>query len=578
MKNLIIFAVISTFAFNISAQRGIGNVKIQNENGKIQEVKLYEASYALVIGASNYHSGWLRLPQVKEDVTAVSKVLTKHGFSVETAIDPTSKNLTTIISDFITRYGFSENNRLLIYFAGHGYTETGGDGRKFGYIVPVDAPDPNKNLTEFQQKAVSMHEIESAARRIRSKHALFVFDSCFSGSLISGSKSVIPPHITYWTTQPVRLFITSGSEDEEVPATSIFREMFIRGLEGEANNNNDEYITGTELAVYLQEKVIYYSDEKQTPQYGKIRDPKLDRGDFVFTLSAPSEPNNLTASNRTKAASLANQALAAIMRADYTEAESLADQAIKLDNSSALGYGIRGWAIGFNKNDSNLAINDLEKAIRLDSNNPLLYAFLAYLHYIFQEDRNSLEKAKGFANTALQKLVNPLDPAEHYAKGLSLTSLIKFEQAIDAYSEAIKQNPQFVIIYLHRGNLYQLLNKNDLAIRDYTEAVKFNSSLDSVYYRRGILYHEKKEYDLAIVDFNNFIKFNPSDDFAYYIRGLSYLSKENFNLAIRDFTKSIGLNPTKKFSYFNRAIAYDKIGQKEKAEADRRKYRELGGQ
>lgn len=130
-----------------------------------------------------------------------------------------------------------------------------------------------------------MNEIDNYARRIEAKHALFIFDSCFSGSLLTKRRSNIPPIITLKTTQPVRQFITAGADDQEVPDVSIFRRQFVEGINGEADTNNDGYITGSELADYLQEKVGNYTRLSQTPQYGKIFDPLLDKGDFVFTLN-----------------------------------------------------------------------------------------------------------------------------------------------------------------------------------------------------------------------------------------------------------------------------------------------------
>ena len=43
----------------------------------------------------------------------------------------------------------------------------------------------------------------------------------------------------------------------------------------------DGYLTGEELGLFLKNKVPLYNPA-QHPQYGKIRDPKLDQGDFVF--------------------------------------------------------------------------------------------------------------------------------------------------------------------------------------------------------------------------------------------------------------------------------------------------------
>jgi hypothetical protein len=58
----------------------------------------------------------------------------------------------------------------------------------------------------------------------------------------------------------------------------------VAGLKGEADANGDGYVTGTELGEFLQDNVINYSKGAQHPQYGKIRHPLLDKGDFVFQL------------------------------------------------------------------------------------------------------------------------------------------------------------------------------------------------------------------------------------------------------------------------------------------------------
>ena len=74
------------------------------------------------------------------------------------------------------------------------------------------------------KKAISMKEIESYALQIESKHALFIFDSCFSGSLFNMSRS-IPRIISEKTSKPVRQFITAGTSEQEVPDKSVFLEL-----------------------------------------------------------------------------------------------------------------------------------------------------------------------------------------------------------------------------------------------------------------------------------------------------------------------------------------------------------------
>lgn len=288
---LILPMLLAPMTFVAGQARGV-NVVVRNENGSTQEVRLYDGSYALIIGESDYTNGWKSLPGVKSDVKAVSAALTANGFAVTELLNATRAQLVAGIDDFIKNYGYGPGNRLLIYYAGHGYTQKSQDGRELGYIVPSDAPLPNENDLLFRQTALNMNEIENYAKRIEAKHALFVFDSCFSGTLLTRRRSSVPPIITQKTTQAVRQFITAGADDQEVPDVSVFRQQFVEGLNGEADSNKDGYVTGSEFADFLQTKVTNYTRGSQTPQYGKIFDPLLDKGDFVFVVgkAAPVTP------------------------------------------------------------------------------------------------------------------------------------------------------------------------------------------------------------------------------------------------------------------------------------------------
>jgi hypothetical protein len=119
---------------------------------------------------------------------------------------------------------------------------------------------------------------------MEAKHALFMFDSCFSGTVFKQrAMAPEPRHITRATALAVRQFITAGSAGEVVPAQSVFTPAFVDSLNyGWGDLNGDGYISGVELGLYLQAKVPEHA--QQTPQFGKIRDYELSRGDFVFRL------------------------------------------------------------------------------------------------------------------------------------------------------------------------------------------------------------------------------------------------------------------------------------------------------
>lgn len=257
------------------------NVIIPTDNGKASE--LYKGSYALLVGASGYTEGWPRLPGVPNDIAEVKKALEEHGFTVIIITDPDHNQLQDAFKNFINKYCMDVENRVIFYFAGHGHTMRQSYGEEMGYLIPVDAPSPVKNPQGFLAKAMAMQQLEVYAKQIQSKHALFLFDACFSGSIFALSRA-IPENISYKTTKPVRQFITSGSADETVPDKSVFREQLIAALDGEADGNKDGFVTGTELGEFLQDRVVNYSRNSQHPQYGKIRNPNLDKGDFVFNV------------------------------------------------------------------------------------------------------------------------------------------------------------------------------------------------------------------------------------------------------------------------------------------------------
>ena len=272
-----------TFSFGFSEGRGVVPIPIKDFNGK--QIGLYKESYALLIGVSEYSGRWPNLPGVSEDLEAVQKVLEKMGFSVFKTLSPTRSELNDAMDSFINNYGLGRDNRLLFYFAGHGHTLTPKyGGTEMGFIVPKDTPNPNVDEKGFLRLAMSMQNIEVYARNIQSKHALFLFDSCFSGSIFSLSRAT-PKIISLKTSQPVRQFITAGRAHQTVPDQSIFRRQFIKALNGDGDLNNDFYLTASELGQYLEDTVTNYSKGSQTPQYGKLRDPVLDQGDFVFPVS-----------------------------------------------------------------------------------------------------------------------------------------------------------------------------------------------------------------------------------------------------------------------------------------------------
>jgi len=163
----------------------------------VEEVQLYGASYALVIGINNYTQGWPRLSNAIRDAELVADELRQKGFEVTLKKNLDSTDLKSTFEEFFVYKGEDPQARLFVWFAGHGHTQNGE-----GYLIPADAPLPGSGAI-FRIKALSMRRFGEYVRLARAKHALAVFDSCFSGTIFTTQRSAPPAAVTRATTLPV---------------------------------------------------------------------------------------------------------------------------------------------------------------------------------------------------------------------------------------------------------------------------------------------------------------------------------------------------------------------------------------
>lgn len=196
-----------------------------------------------------------------------------------------------------------------------------------------------------------------------------------------------------------------------------------------------------------------------------------------------------------------------------------------------------------------------------------------------------------------------------FDRGLAFYGNGDFEQAIAAYSEAIRQQPEFAEAYYERGLARVQMGAFEAAVADYTQAIQLRPDYRQAYNNRAVAYAQQEQYAKAIQDCTKAIELGPDDDLAYRNRGLAYHDLGQFDKAIEDSTSAIRLNPASAEAYlnrgnawldkggceqavadfseairldselskafFSRAVAYEKFGEKEKAADDFRRAKQL---
>jgi serine/threonine protein kinase len=97
--------------------------------------------------------------------------------------------------------------------------------------------------------------------------------------------------------------------------------------------------------------------------------------------------------------------------------------------------------------------------------------------------------------------------------------------------------------YVNQG--YKLLQEGqfDRAIQAYTKAIKIDPDDYALYNDRGLIYYAQRKFDKAIADFDKSIEINPAS-LTYNNRGVAYQDKGDKEKAIADYRKALELDPT----------------------------------
>src|SRR5258706_1210480 len=139
----------------------------------------YGKSCALVIGIDKY-SYVSQLDNARFDAESVAAVcFGELGFAPENVISLLDEKATRekIMESYLAFESSSPDDRLLVFFAGHGITVPGNRG-EVGYLVPVDGDPGNKSTL------IRWMELTSGAEIIPAKHIFFIMDACYSGLAI----------------------------------------------------------------------------------------------------------------------------------------------------------------------------------------------------------------------------------------------------------------------------------------------------------------------------------------------------------------------------------------------------------
>ena len=251
--------------------------------------------WAVIVGVNDYD----KIPKLKYavndarslyDLLVVFNQIPKENVKLIVNEEATLKNIRSILGTELKNNAGKED-MVLIYFAGHGATETDalspdGDGLE-KYLLPYDA-----DLNDLYASALPMREILHIFRRIHSQSLIFLADACYSGASggrtasLSGIRANISDaFLKRIATGKGTVVITASginevSVEKENLQHGVFTYYLIEALRGNADMDHDGLITADETYKYVYEKVTKATNQEQHPvKIGNVE------GDLVLSIT-----------------------------------------------------------------------------------------------------------------------------------------------------------------------------------------------------------------------------------------------------------------------------------------------------
>lgn len=276
----------------------------------------FRQNLAVIIGINDYSNGIARLTTPTHDAERLATILQRdHRYTVHLLTSGVTKPCLADLFQTQLPTELGADDRLLVYFAGHGIALDGDDGPT-GYLIPQDGAADDR--TSF----LAMTELQGWLNALPCRHLLLILDCCFAGAFrwASTRNLTLVPEVIHqerydrFIQSPAWQVLTSAAYDQTAldllagdvkrgvaPTTadchSPFAYALFQALAGASDlapqGRGDGVITATELYLYLRDAVEVRADQEanhqQTPGLWPLK--KHRKGEFIFL--APGHELNL---------------------------------------------------------------------------------------------------------------------------------------------------------------------------------------------------------------------------------------------------------------------------------------------
>jgi tetratricopeptide (TPR) repeat protein len=265
--------------------------------------------------------------------------------------------------------------------------------------------------------------------------------------------------------------------------------------------------------------------------------------------------------------------------AAFAQNGQCADGSTKGRNASA---GKSGTSEYFCRAENNVklgriraAIDDATKAIEFDPKNWQAYELRALQYFKVGPYQNSIDDF----HKAIELAPKELRLREGLVKVVAKTGESEF--VIDEATRAIKSGFTSSFLYQQRADAYYRSEMYENAAKDLTVVLSMPMAKDKwkrwdLLKLRGRCYLRSKQFANAEKDCTEALAIAPDDSKTYFCRADVRDRMGKYKEAIDDLNSNIKYDPANGRAFSMRAKIYEHLGQKQKADADRKEAIRLG--
>jgi hypothetical protein len=225
----------------------------------------YRKIRAIVIGVDDYLES--DIPDLNVSADGASRVAAlfhdQYPFESITMLQNTCATKEKIIQSMDSVFALAgRKDAVCVFFSGYGYLGRRFSSNRSDYLVPADG---TLNGDELDFKNISLDDLERKSLSSKAGHIFFVLN-CGLGGSKEDSASVSAPSVfkidsTHNVLRPVRqVLISAGREsrvnDQLFEPSLLFTNLFIRALEGQADENHDKHVHAEEINRYIRREIL----------------------------------------------------------------------------------------------------------------------------------------------------------------------------------------------------------------------------------------------------------------------------------------------------------------------------------